>query len=150
MPLSNAAQSSLLQLLLENTGWSNLGDATGLRGSTVAGSVYVALHTADPGASGNQSTNEANYTGYARVAIARGPASFVRSGTSPTISSNAAAVTFPVSSGGPTNIITHFSIGVASAGATAIIVSAPVSSPATVALGVTPSFSIGVLAVTAT
>ena len=34
-------------------------------------SLYVSLHTANPGATGNQTTSEAAYTSYARVAVAR-------------------------------------------------------------------------------
>ena len=48
MSMSNAAETAWLTLLLNNTNWANIGDATGLRGSTVAGSLYIALHTADP------------------------------------------------------------------------------------------------------
>lgn len=33
--------------------------------------LYVSLHTADPGISGTQSSFEAGYTGYTRVAVAR-------------------------------------------------------------------------------
>src|ERR1700687_283580 len=36
-----------------------------------ASSLYVSLHTESPGAGGDQSTNEASYIPYARVAIAR-------------------------------------------------------------------------------
>lgn len=33
--------------------------------------VYIALHTSDPGEAGNQSTNEAAYTNYARQPMVR-------------------------------------------------------------------------------
>ena len=36
--------------------------------------LYLALHTADPGAAGSQTTNEATYTSYARVSVARSTA----------------------------------------------------------------------------
>ncbi len=68
MSLSNVSETALLALVFNNTSWANVGDATGLVGSTAAGSFFIALHTADPGEAGNQSTSEANYTGYARVA----------------------------------------------------------------------------------
>lgn len=61
---------NLLKLLFQNTTWANIGDATGLVGSGTAGSFYVSLHTADPSA-GNQTTSETSYTGYTRVAVAR-------------------------------------------------------------------------------
>jgi len=71
MSASNAFETALLQHVFQNADLSTVGDATGLRGSTVAGSLYVSLHTADPGEAGTQSTSEATYTGYARLAIAR-------------------------------------------------------------------------------
>jgi hypothetical protein len=38
--------------------------------------LYLALHTADPGEAGNQTTSEATYTSYARVTVARSGAGF--------------------------------------------------------------------------
>ena len=64
---------NLLKLLFQNTTWANVGDATGLVHTTTAGSFFISLHTADPSA-GNQSTSETAYTGYARVAVARSSA----------------------------------------------------------------------------
>jgi hypothetical protein len=45
--LGNTSENDLLLLLFNNTNWANLGDATGLRGSSTAGSFYVSLHTAN-------------------------------------------------------------------------------------------------------
>ena len=56
--------------MFNNTDFANIGDAGGLQNSATAGSLYVSLHTADPGEAGSQTTNEANYTSYARVAVA--------------------------------------------------------------------------------
>lgn len=69
--ISDAWVADILNLLFVNSNAANIGDATGLRGSSTAGSLYVSLHTADPGATGDQTTNEASYTSYARVAVAR-------------------------------------------------------------------------------
>lgn len=60
MPDNNAAPD-LLKLLLNNTTWAAIGDATGIVGSTAAGSLYLALHTGDPGESGTQSSVEVTY-----------------------------------------------------------------------------------------
>jgi hypothetical protein len=68
--LSVSGLLNLLKLVFTNTTWANVGDATGLVGSSVAGSLYVSLHTASP-AAGDQTTSETSYTGYARVAVAR-------------------------------------------------------------------------------
>jgi hypothetical protein len=71
--------------------------------------TYLSLHTATP-ASGNQTTSEAAYTSYARVAE-------VRSTSSPgfTISTNvatlAANANFPTSTGTPSETETYLGIG---------------------------------------
>ena len=42
-----AAYANALQLLVfNNTNIANVGDATGLRGSTAAGQLFISLHTA--------------------------------------------------------------------------------------------------------
>lgn len=71
----NTFEVDLLELILENTTLANVGDATGLVGSSGAGSLYVSLHTADP-VGGNQTTSECDYTSYARVAVSRAGASW--------------------------------------------------------------------------
>ena len=147
MSASNAFENSLLLLIFNNTNIANVGDATGLRGSSTAGSLYVALHTSDPGEAGDQTTNEATYGSYARVAVARSGAGWTVSGTAPTQVANAAAVTFPQATSG-TNTITHFSIGVASSGASVIIDSGALSASLAVSSGITPNFSTGQLVVT--
>lgn len=119
MSKSNSWENALQLLMFNNSNAANIGDATGLRGSTVAGSLYVSLHTADPGEAGDQTTNEAAYTSYARVAV-------VRSGAGWTIAanqvSNAALVTFPAATGGSATC-THFGIGTASSGAGVLLFS---------------------------
>jgi hypothetical protein len=146
MSMSNAAETALLQLIFNNTNWANVGDATGLRGSTTAGSFYVALHTADPGEAGDQTTSEATYTGYARVAVARSAGGWTVSGNNV---SNTAAVTFGACTAG-SSTVTYASVGVASAGASQIIARMAFTSPASLAItaGITPSFAIGELDVT--
>jgi len=71
MSKSNACENGLLLLMFNNTDFANIGDAGGLQNSATAGSLYISLHTSDPGEAGSQTTNEANYTSYARVAVAR-------------------------------------------------------------------------------
>ena len=71
---------------------AGVGDAAGLQNSAAAGSLYVSLHTADPGEAGEQTTSETAYTNYARVAVARSAAGWTVAGNN---ASNAAAVAFP-------------------------------------------------------
>lgn len=147
MSASNTFESDILLLLLNNTNIANLGDATGVRGSSTAGSVYIALHTADPGETGNQTTSEATYTSYARVAVARSSAGWTISGTAPTQAANAAAVTFPACTGG-SNTITHFSIGRDTSGTGEILLSGALTASLAVSNGITPNFAIGTLVAT--
>jgi hypothetical protein len=147
MSASNDFESDILNLVFLNTDIANIGDAAGLQNSAAAGSLFVALHTADPGEAGNQSTSEATYTGYARVAVARSGAGFTVSGTAPTQVANAAAVTFGLCTAG-SNTITHFSVGYQTSGATKIIVSGILTASLAVSAGITPSFAIGTLVTT--
>lgn len=97
MSKSNSFENDLLLLLFNNTNAALVGDATGLRGSSVAGNLYLSLHTSDPGEAGTQATNEANYGGYVRQAIPRSGSGFTVAGNAV---SNAAAITFPPATSG--------------------------------------------------
>jgi hypothetical protein len=141
MTMTNAAETALLNLLFPNTNWANVGDATGLRGSSSAGSFYISLHTADPGETGTQATSETSYTGYARVAVARSGAGFTVSGNT---ASNAAAVNFGACTVG-TPTLTHFGIGSDSSGAGNLFMSGALSASLAVSPGITPAFAIGAL-----
>ena len=145
MSASNSFETSLLQHILQNADIANIGDATGLRGSATAGNLYIALHTADPGEAGNQATSEANYTGYARVAVARSAGGFSVAGN---VASNAGAVGFPAATAG-SNTITHFSIGTAASGAGVLLLSGALTGSLAVSAGITPSFAAGALTVNA-
>jgi hypothetical protein len=138
--LNNTAQSDLLILVFQNTNWANIGDATGLRGSTTAGSFYIQLHTADPTATGNQTSFESAYTNYARQAVARSSGGWTVTGSSPTIAENAAAITFPQSGSSETE--THSSLGRASSSTGEILWYGPLGASLAVASLITPSFAI--------
>jgi hypothetical protein len=139
MSKSNAWENELLDLLFNNNNAANIGDATGLRGSSVAGSLFLSLHTADPGEAGDQTTNETSYTSYARVAVARSAAGFTVSGNSVVLAANA---DFPACTGG-TATITHFGIGTASSGAGVLLYKGTVTPNLSVSSGVTPRLTTG-------
>lgn len=147
MSLSNASENDLLLLLFNNTNISNMGDATGVRGSTGAGSLYVSLHTADPGETGTQATSETSYTGYARVAVARSGAGWTVSASAPTQVVNAATITFGSSSVG-TPTITYFGVGLESAGATRLMASGILDNSQVINIGGVNTFAAGALKVT--
>jgi hypothetical protein len=117
MSKSNTFENELLLLIFNNTNIANIGDATGLRGSTAAGSLYLSLHSADPGEAGDQTTNEVAYTGYARVAVARSGAGFTVAGNSV---SPAANVDFGACTALPATYA-YWAIGTAAAGAGKIL-----------------------------
>lgn len=106
--------------------------------------LYLSLHTADPGEAGDQTTSEATYTSYARVAVARSGVGWTVSGAT---SQNAALVQFPTATGG-TNTITHVAIGTLSSGAGQILVSGALNSSLSVSSGIQPQFSAGALVFT--
>ncbi len=140
MPLSDTFENDLMLLVFNNTNAALIGDATGLRGSSAAGSLYIALHTADPGEAGDQTTSESAYTGYGRVAVARSAAGFTVTANAV---ANAAAVTFGACTAG-SSTITYFSVGVAASGASKVLWRGTTNSLA-VSSGITPSFAIGEL-----
>lgn len=148
MPASNAFQSDIMALLFGNSAIGNIGSVAGLQPSSAAGSFFIALHTATPGAAGNQSTNEAAYTGYARVAVSRAiTGGWTQSGSTPTSITNTAAVTFPACTGG-SETETFFSIGYQTSGATKILAFGALTSSLAVSNGITPAFAIGQLTCT--
>ena len=141
MSMSNVAEAAMLDLLFLNTDWADVGDAAGLQNSATAGNFYIALHTADPGEAGDQTTSEAAYTSYARVAVPRSGVGFTR--TVSTIA-NAALVQFPQCTGGSASV-THFTVGTAASGAGSVIVRGALSSTLAISNGIQPQFAAGAL-----
>jgi hypothetical protein len=109
-------------------------------------SVYISLHTADPTVTGDQSSSEATYTGYARVAIARSAVGFsdISLGVA-----NLLAIIFPTNAGS-SQTVTYFGIGTASTGAGSLVGYGTINYPSgkLVANGDAPQFDIGDLTVT--
>lgn len=147
MSLSDTAESDVLKLIFQNTNWANVGDATGLRGSTTAGSFYVALSTGTLTDTSTQTSTEAAYTSYARQAVARSSGGWTVSGTAPTQVANAAAINFPQCTGG-SETETYFSVGRDSSGAGEVLWYGALTSSLAVSNGITPSFAIGALVCT--
>jgi len=149
MPMTTAAAHALALLIFNNTTYANVGDATGLPGSASAGAFYVSLHTASPGATGVQTTSEANYTGYGtRPSAARSSAGWTV-GTGGAVS-NAGAVSFPACTAG-TNQVTYVGLGSAATSTGTLMSYGQITSPAgglAVSAGITPTFPIGALTVT--
>lgn len=147
MSFPNGVESDLLKLIFQNVDAALLGDAGGLRGSATAGSIYVALHSADPGEAGDQSTNEISYTGYARVAVVRSAGQWTVSGTAPTQVANTNPVAFGLCTAGSATA-THFSVGYALSGATKLWMSGALTASLAISNGITPSFASSTLVAT--
>ncbi len=100
--------------------------------------AYVAFHTADPGQAGNQSTNEATYTGYARQPIVAVTGWTLTQGQA----ANALDIEVPEATAG-SELLTHFSVGVAVSGATNIQYSAALTSNVQIDVGVIVKINAG-------
>lgn len=144
MSASNVCENGILSLFFENANYANVGDATGLRGSTTAGVFYISLHTADPGEGGSQNTSETTYTGYARVSVARSTAGWtVASG----VCDNDSVITFGADTSG-TPTLTYFGIGSDSSAAGNLFFSGALTASLVMGPGITPSFAAGALDIT--
>ena len=139
MSKSNTHENDYLKLIFNNTTMSLVGDATGIVGSTSAGSLYFSLHTSDPGEAGDQTTNEIAYTSYARVAVARSGAGFTVSTNTVSLVGN---VTFPAGTGG-SGTATHWGLGASSSGAGKLLYKGAISPNIVCGNGVTPQLTAG-------
>jgi hypothetical protein len=134
MSKGNTTENDLMEYIFKAT-------AISWDGST---NLYLSLHTADPGEGGNQTTNEATYTSYARVAVARSGSGWTVTGNT---AENAALVQFPQCTGG-SNTITHVAVGTASTSTGQILYSGALASSLAVSSGIQPQFAAGDLVVT--
>ena len=122
MAKGNTWSNDILGLLFNATSVANIAiNAT----SSPLTNLYVSLHTANPGAGGSQTTSEAAYTSYARVAVARTSGGWTVSGQSV---SPAATIVFPQATGG-SETETYFGVGTASSGAGVLLYSAQITTP---------------------
>lgn len=140
MSLANTAENHLLLLIFNNTTWSGIGDATGIVGSTTAGSLFNALCTADPGETGTQTTSEIAYTGYARVAVARSSGGWTVTNNSV---SPAAIISFGAMTAGAGGTASFWGVGSATSGTGELLFSGAISPTISVVNGVTPQLATG-------
>lgn len=137
---TDLSENKLLQLVLANVAFANVGDAGGLLPSATAGNLYLSLHTADPGELGDQTTNEITYTGYARKSISRAPATWTFDASG--FASLAADQAFPASTsnGGTAKF---WGIGTSSTGAGQLLFKMPLQPWIQVPSGATPELPAG-------
>lgn len=137
MSKGNTFENDLLKLIFNATAIANIADNAA---SSPLTNLYVALHTADPGEAGDQSSSEISYTGYARVAVARTSSGWTITANSVSPNSD---ITFGEMTAGSGGTASYASIGVASSGSTKILYSGALSPTQTVANGVTPVIKAG-------
>jgi hypothetical protein len=139
MSKGNTFETELLNHVLNNAAIADVGNAGGLLPSSAAGSLYLSLHTADPGEAGTQTTSEIAYTSYARAAVSRaGSAWTVTNGTA-TLAAN---VDFPAGTGG-SGTATHFALGTAASGTGKILYKGAITPNIVTGNGVTPRLTTG-------
>lgn len=140
---TNTFENEALLLIFNNTTVSGIG-SDGLRGSTTAGNLYVALYEMVP-ADASDGT-ETTYTNYARVAVPR--ASVTGWTVSGNAVSNAVAVTFPQCGASGATIV-GFAICKADVeGVDDAIYWGDLTAPLAVSSGITPEFAIGDIDIT--
>lgn len=134
MSKSNVTENDLMKLIFQKVLPSYLGTLN-TTGNT---DFYLALHTTDPGETGNQSTNEVSYTDYARVAI-------VRSAVGWTVTDNqainAALIQFPLAGVGSNANAAYVSIGTLASGAGQILYSGQLNDARQILSGNQPQFA---------
>lgn len=135
MPKSTSFANSFLNLILQAVGITGLATNATTSPNT---NLYLALHTANPGVGGSQTTSEAAYTGYARVAVVRTSSGWTTAASGS--SALAAAVNFPAATGG-SETEAYFSIGTAATGAGVVLWAGPISPTIAVSQGVQPQLS---------
>lgn len=123
--------NDLLKLIFNAVGIANIADNAA---SSPLTNLYVSLHTADPTASGNQSSNEVSYTSYARVAVSRDTNGWTVTSNSVSPKNN---VSFPACTGS-TATATWAGVGTASSGTGKLLYAGPITPSISISNGVTP------------
>lgn len=131
MPIGATFRNDLLKLIFQATAIANIADNAA---ASPLANLQISLHTADPLTGGDQTTSEAAYTDYARVAVARTSGGW---DVTTNVASPVANIDFPQASAG-TETETHFMIGTAASAAGKQLFSGTVTPNIAVSTGVTP------------
>lgn len=141
---ANSIQTGIMKCIFNNV---STGGSTGVTLTGSCTGLWVSLHVADPGASGNQATSEATYAGYLRVLTDRSTAAtgWSVTGNSPATANPLSSITYAQCTSSTTLIITNFGIGTSSTTSAAgtLYFSGPVTQNISINTGVTPSLTTG-------
>ena len=129
--LSDAIVNDLLLLWFNGTPIANLADNAA---SSPLTNLCISLHTGDPGAGGNQATNEVSYTPYVRVNVVRTSGGWTVSNRSVV---PVADILFAKPSGAAGQLVKFAAFGFAASGAGKIILRGPVD-PITITVNNAP------------
>jgi len=105
---------------------------------------YVSLHTATPGAGGDQTTNEATFGSNARGAVTAATGVSAASGGA---TANTGLIQFPECSSG-SNTVTYVAIGTASSGAGQLLYFGALTASRDISTGIQAQFAISSLTAT--
>ena len=129
--------SDLLKLILNGTTIAGIAENV----PVPATQFYLSLHTADPGASGDQTTSEATYPGYSRMPVPRSTAGFTVTGTVALLTTTVDFVVCQTWASAETE--TWAAVGMASTGAGKILYRGPITPTIQVVSGVGPQLAAG-------
>lgn len=137
MSKSNTFENDFLKLIFWGTAIADIAENDTTSPLT---QYYLALHIADPTDAGVGSTSECAYTGYTRKAVNRDNTVFSITNDTVTFAANQ---DFPAKSGGADETATHFSITVASSGASKILYHGTISPNISIVNGTVPRLTTG-------
>lgn len=137
MSKTDVYENAILALLFNATAIANVAQ----NGTSPITSLWASLHTADPGETGTQGTNETSYSGYTRISVARTTAGWVVTGNSV---SPVSAIAFPAAASTSTGTLTNFGVGASSASTGgALYYKGTITPNINFGLGVTPRLTTG-------
>lgn len=105
---------------------------------------YVSLHTASPGAGGDQTTNEATFGAYARVAVTAATGFSAASGGA---TANTGLIQFPECTSG-SNTVTFVAIGTDASGAGQLLYFGALTASRDISTGIQAQFAASALTAT--
>lgn len=140
MPFGSTFGNDLSALLSEGTAIANVADNAA---SSPITNLEIALHTG-AATGGNQTTSEATYTSYARVAVTRNAAGWTSASA---VLTNDATISFPACTGG-SNTISHVSVGTAHTSTGKVLWGGALTANLSVSSGITPQFAASALSTT--
>lgn len=133
--IADTFENDLMKLIFGAVAIANIADNAATSPLTV---LSCGLHTADPGEAGNETTNEATYTSYARVSNARDTSTSTRWVVTNNSAAPNANIDFPAGTGG-SGTVTHFHVGTNTSNGTGkILFSGTVTPNIVTGNGVTP------------